>query len=113
MTNTQNNPRRKFACLVPPRPPDARLASMLALIAGQRTLDLEELTRSISSDRELCRQITDAACQESGWPLVSVEQAIVLLGRKQLTSQLLCVERPHRKPAAAWPLARHRAGRAE
>lgn len=107
MTNAQRNARGKFATLVPSRPPDARLASMLTLVAAQRSINLEELTRAIASDRELSRQVTDAACREFDWPHLSVEQAIVLLGRERLTSQLLHVERPHRKPAAAtWVVPR-------
>jgi hypothetical protein len=114
MINAQRNTRRKIAFLVPPRPPDARLACMLTLIAGQRSIDLQELTRAIASDCELSRQVTDAACQESGCPRLSVEQAIVLLGRTRLTSQLLSVERRHRKPAeSAWGVRREYNRRAE
>jgi hypothetical protein len=114
MTNAQSKPRSKDASFAPPRPPDARLASMLTLVAGQRRIDLQELARAIASDRELSRQVTAAACQEFGWPRLSVEQAIVLLGRERLTGQLLRVESHHRKPAAsAWSAPRPCKGRAE
>ena len=61
---------------------------LLALIRGQRVINLAELAQSIHADRNLSHRVTEAACQEFGWPWLSVEQAIVLLGRERLCTLL-------------------------
>ena len=75
--------------------------AMLALIGGQRVINLAELARAIAADRNLCCRITKAACREFGWLGLSVEQAIVLLGRERLASQLLRLSHAKRNPPAA------------
>jgi len=105
MTNAQQNAHRELPSLAPARPARKRPAAMLALLAGERTMDLARLTNAISADRKLCRRLTEAACQEFDCPRLSLEQAIVLLGRDRLASYLLSPQpRPlPRKPvAAAW-----------
>jgi hypothetical protein len=61
---------------------------VLALILGRSAVDLAELARSLQADRSLCYLVTEAACQEFGWPWLSVEDAIVLLGRQRLCALL-------------------------
>jgi hypothetical protein len=61
---------------------------MLALIGGERVINLAELVRTIEANRNLSYFVTEAACQEFGWPWLSVEEAIVLLGRKRLCALL-------------------------
>ena len=63
--------------------------TLLALIGGQRAINLAELARAIAADRDLSCRVTEAACQEFGWPWLSVEQAIVLLGRERLAGHIL------------------------
>jgi len=58
----------------------------MALLCGQRAVNLAELARSIAADSNLCYQVTEAACQEFGWAWLNVDQAIVLLGRQRLTA---------------------------
>jgi hypothetical protein len=47
-------------------------------------MNLAELARSIAAEPNLCNRVTDAASQEFDCPWVSLEQAIVLLGRQRL-----------------------------
>lgn len=70
--------------------------AMLALIFGQRVIDLAELARFIGSGSDLCYRITEAACQEFGWAWLSLEEAIVLLGRDGLYRILCSPRRPGR-----------------
>ena len=68
----------------------------LALVRGQRVINLAELAESIRADRKLSYLVTEAAIGESGWPGLSVEQAIVLLGGEALCS-LLSLPCGHRR----------------
>ncbi len=61
---------------------------MLALIRGQRAMDLAQLAESIRRHRDLCSIVTETACEEFGWPRLSVEEAVVLLGGKRLYALL-------------------------
>jgi hypothetical protein len=74
---------------------------MLALLSGQHAINLAELARAIAADRNLCSRVTEAACRESGSPWLSVEQAIVLLGRERLASQILRLPHTNRNTPAA------------
>ncbi len=88
-----NTDQQKSACRVTSIT-SARLArapqshSALALIRDQRAMNLAELARSIHADRNLCYLVTESACQEFGWPSLSVEDAVVLLGRERLCTLL-------------------------
>jgi hypothetical protein len=62
--------------------------SVLALTLGAPTMDLAEVARSLQSDRNLCYRVTEAACQEFGWTWLSLEEAILLLGRQRLCALL-------------------------
>jgi hypothetical protein len=74
--------------------------TLLALVGSQRAINLAELTRAVAADRSLSCHITQAACQEFGWPWLSVEQAIVLLGRERLAVQILRFLHFNRNPPA-------------
>ena len=63
--------------------------ALLSLVGSQRAINLAELARAIAADRNLSCHVTQAACREFGWPWLSVEQAIVLLGRERLAGQIL------------------------
>jgi hypothetical protein len=76
----------------------AQSYSVLALIRDQRAFNLAELAESIRADRRLSNLVTEAACLEFGWPWLSVEEAIVLLGSQRLCSLL---SRPHRHGRSA------------
>jgi hypothetical protein len=56
----------------------------LALMSLQRSIDLAGLACIIAADRDLRHRVTAAASRESGWPLLKVEEAIVLLGLQRL-----------------------------
>jgi hypothetical protein len=56
----------------------------LALIIAHRVMDLAELASFIGAGSDLSYRITEAACQEFGWPWLSLEESIVLLGREGL-----------------------------
>jgi hypothetical protein len=62
--------------------------SLLAQVRGQHAMNLAELVQSIRADRELCYLVTEAACREFGGPCLSVEDAVVLLGRQRLGALL-------------------------
>ena len=64
---------------------------MLAVLRGDSSISLTELAQAITADRNLSVQVIKAAIQECGWPALTVEQAIVLLGRERLVAQLLRV----------------------
>jgi hypothetical protein len=51
-------------------------------------MNLTELAQTIAADPNLSYRVTEAACQEFDWPWLSVEQAIVLLGRQRLVTLL-------------------------
>jgi hypothetical protein len=103
MTNAKRNTRSKLPSLAPARAAAPRPCVLLAALAGEKTMDLARLTRAISADRDLCRKLIEAACQELDCPRLRLEQAIVLLGRDRLASHLLSPLRPRRKPvASAW-----------
>lgn len=74
--------------------------TLLALTGSQRAINLAELTRAVAADRSLSCHIIQAACQESGWPWLNVEQAIVLLGRERLVGQILRFLHFNRNPPA-------------
>jgi hypothetical protein len=80
---------------------------VLALIGGQHTMNLAELAQSIQADCNLCYLVTEAACQEFGWPWLSVEDAVVLLGRERLCA-LLSNPGWHRRSARQLRRALHR-----
>jgi hypothetical protein len=61
---------------------------MLALLRGQRAINLADLAQCIRANSDLCRIVTETASQEFGWPSPRVEDAIVLLGRKRLGTLL-------------------------
>jgi hypothetical protein len=67
----------------------AEPGAMLARVTGHSVINLAELSAAIASDRRLSRQVREAAAREFGWPGLSVEEAIVLLGRDRLAGQLL------------------------
>jgi hypothetical protein len=58
-------------------------------MGNERVINLAEVARAIAADRNLCRRVTEAACLEFERPFLSVEQAIVLLGRERLASHIL------------------------
>lgn len=64
---------------------------MLALLRGRSSMNLAELAQAIKADHRLRRRVIRAAIQECGWPALTVEQAIVLLGRERLAAQFLRV----------------------
>jgi hypothetical protein len=74
--------------------------TLLAFVGNQRAINLAELTRTITADRNLSCHVIQAACQEFGWPWLSVEQAIVLLGRERLAGQILRFLHINRNPPA-------------
>ncbi|MGC2210595.1 MAG: hypothetical protein WA532_10840 [Candidatus Korobacteraceae bacterium] len=74
--------------------------TLLALVGSQRAINLAELTRAVAADRNLSNHVTQAACQEFGWPWLTVEQAIVLLGRERLAGQILRFLHINRNPPA-------------
>jgi hypothetical protein len=74
---------------------------MLALIAGERVMNLAELSRAVAADPNLCRRLTQAACLEFGRSCLSVEQAVVLLGREGLAAHFLRLAHTRCKTAAA------------
>ncbi len=80
--------------------------SALALIRGQRAINLAELADSIRADRWLSYLITQAASQEFGCLWLSVEEAIVLLGGARICA-LLSVPR-HGRSASQLRRASHR-----
>jgi hypothetical protein len=74
----------------------AYLPSALALIRGQRAINLAQLSESIRADRNLSYLVTEAACQDFGSPWLSVEEAIVLLGGERICTILSAPRRPGR-----------------
>ena len=58
--------------------------ALLALIRDQRAINLAELANPSAPTAALSSHITEAACRELGWPWLSVEEAIVLLGGQRL-----------------------------
>ena len=62
-----------------------------SVLRGDSSINLAELAQAIAADRTLCRRVIKEAIHECGWPAVTVEQAIVLLGRERLIAQLLRV----------------------
>jgi hypothetical protein len=77
--------------------------SVNALIRGSRAMDLAELARFLQADRNLCYLVTEAACQEFGWPWLSLEEAILLLGGQRLSALL---SNPHQRGRSARQLSR-------
>jgi hypothetical protein len=71
-------------------------ASALALIRSQRAINLAQLANSIQADRSLSYRVTEAACQELGYPWLSVEEAVVLLGGERICAILSNPRRPGR-----------------
>jgi hypothetical protein len=101
MITPKRTSRCRILSIASPRQASAPQAvAMLALIGGQRVINLAELARAIAADRNLCCRVTQAACREFGWPWLNVEQAIVLLGREGLASQFLHLSHTNRNPAA-------------
>ena len=76
---------------------------MLAVLRGPSSMDLAELTQAITADRNLCRRVIKAAIQECGWPALTLEQAIVLLGRERLAAQFLRIPNVNRIAQAGSP----------
>ena len=81
----------------------SQLPSALALIRGQRAINLSQLAQSIRADRSLCYLLTEAACQDLGYPWLSLEEAIVLLGGERICTLLSA---PHRRGRSASQLHR-------
>ncbi len=77
--------------------------SALALIRGQRAINLAELAESIRADRGLSYLVTEAACHEFGCLWISVEEAIVLLGGERVCALLSA---PRRRGRSAGQLRR-------
>ena len=75
---------------------------VLAALRGQ-CMNLAELAGAIAADRNLCCRVIDAAIQECGWPGLSLEQAVVLLGRERLVAQFLLTSNPNRAAQAGKP----------
>jgi hypothetical protein len=117
MTNPQPRSRCRILSFASPRTPASATggpsvgtypthanisinAALLSLIGDQRVLNLAELARAIAADRNLCGRVTEAACREFGRPWLNVEQAIVLLGRERLASQILRLPHINRNPSA-------------
>ena len=63
-------------------------------------MNLDELAQAIKADRSLCRRVITAAIRECGWPALTLEQAIVLLGRERLAAQFLHFRNTHRMAQA-------------
>lgn len=88
------NTRQRTSCckiisIAPARPSTVQnTIAPLALILGQRPMNLASLAQSIAADPNLTYQVTEAACQEFGYAWLSVEQAILLLGRQRLSMLL-------------------------
>jgi len=78
----------------------------LALIRGQRVINLSELAESIRADRMLSRLVIEAARGVSGCPGLSIEEAIVLLGGEALCS-LLSLPHGHRRFATRRQIPLH------
>jgi HD-like signal output (HDOD) protein len=73
--------------------------SALDLIRNQPAINLSQLSESIRADRSLSYRVTEAACQEFGFPWLSVEEAIVLLGVQRIRALLSASRRPGRSAA--------------
>ena len=58
---------------------------------------------SIQADRSLSYRVTEAACQEFGFPWLSVEEAIVLLGGERICALLSAPRRPGRSASSTAP----------
>jgi len=82
MITSQPASRCRIISIASARP--AQSHSALALIRGQRSINLAELAESIQADRSLVYLVTEAACQEFGCLWLSVEEAIVLLGGERI-----------------------------
>jgi hypothetical protein len=80
---------------------------MLALIIGHNAMNLDELAQSIRANHDLCYIVTETACKEFGWPWLSVEDAIVLLGGKRLRG-LLSSSNRHGRSASQLHRTLHR-----
>jgi hypothetical protein len=76
-----------------------QLPSPLSLLPGQRPVNLATLAEAIRADRSLCYFVTEAACAEFGYPWLSVEDAIVLLGVSRLRALLASPVRRGRSAA--------------
>jgi hypothetical protein len=103
MTNHQPRSRCRILSIALPRQAttvQTAPVALLSLIFGQRVINLGELARAIASDCNLCSRVTEAACQEFGSPWLSVEQAIVLLGRERLAGHILRRLHTNRNPPA-------------
>lgn len=103
MTTFQPAPRCRVISIASARP--AQSHSALALIRGQRAINLAALAESIQSDLNLVYLVTEAACQELGCLWLSVEEAIVLLGGERICA---LVSDPSRHGRSASQLRRHR-----
>jgi hypothetical protein len=106
MTTHQPRSRCRILSISSPRPANAvqpapanLQGALLSLIGGQRVINLAELAQAIAADRNLSCRVTTAACREFGRPWLSVEQAIVLLGRERLASQILRFLHTNRNPS--------------
>lgn len=89
MNTHQQTPCCKVISIASARPATVQhKVALLALVRGQRPLNLARLAQSILTDPNLSYQVTEAACQEFGYAWLSVEQAILLLGRQRLSMLL-------------------------
>jgi len=94
MTNSQPASHCRVISIASARPTQSH--SAIALIRGQRAINLAQLAESIRADRSLSYLVTEAACQELGCPWLSVEEAIVLLGGERICTLLSAPRRPGR-----------------
>ena len=69
---------------------------MLTVLRGQSVMNVAELAQVITADHNLCRRVIKAAIEECGCPALTIEQAIVLLGRERLAAQFLHIPRINR-----------------
>ncbi len=84
----------------------SHVLAMLALIRGQRAMNLAKLADYIRANRDFCHSVTEAAREEFGWPCLSVEDAVVLLGGKRLCELLSNPNRGGRSAAPTRPALR-------
>ena len=107
MNTHQRTSRCRIISIASARPATvSSTVALLALIRGQRTMNLTELAHTIAADPNLTYRITEAACQEFGWRWLSVEHAIVLLGRQRLAT-LLTIPMRHGRSASRLNLILH------
>lgn len=66
----------------------AQSRRVLALLRPRCAIDLADLTLAIKANPYFCYLVTEAACLQFGWPRLTIEDAVVLLGRRGLYALL-------------------------